>query len=215
MIRVLVVGPTRGRRRGLERELREAGLDITVERRDSMRSLGALIGRRRPDVIVVEAEGDSHAALPLALEQPSDRDAPPIVMLRDDLDSEAAMAALRSGVRAVLRRDATGVEIVAAVRGAAAGLTALPADLAATVFQSKASDTGAARADSGGRALTPREVEILTLLGDGLGNKAIAVRLDISEHTVKTHLAVIYEKLGAANRAEAVATGLRRGVIML
>ena len=72
-----------------------------------------------------------------------------------------------------------------------------------------------APADNGDRTLTPREREILTLLGEGLVNKEIGVRLGISEHTVKTHLAAIYEKLEAANRAEAVATGLRRGLVML
>ena len=76
-------------------------------------------------------------------------------------------------------------------------------------------DGARAPVDSGDHILTPREQEILTLLAEGLVNKEIAVRLGISEHTVKTHLAAIYEKLEAANRAEAVATGLRRGLVML
>ena len=94
----------------------------------------------------------------------------------------------------------------AAIRAAAAGLTSVPAALAQVVFEGEAPD---------GRMLTPREREILMLLGEGLVNKEIAVRLGVSEHTVKTHLAAIYEKLDASNRAEAVATGLRRGLIML
>ena len=53
------------------------------------------------------------------------------------------------------------------------------------------------------------------LLGEGLVNKEIGVRLGVSEHTVKTHLAAVYEKLDVSNRAEAVATGLRLGLIML
>jgi len=86
----------------------------------------------------------------------------------------------------------------------------LPAALAPAVVNDRSSDTA-----HGDRTLTPREREILTLLGDGLVNKKIGVRLGISEHTVKTHLAAIYEKLEASNRAEAVATGLRMGLIML
>src|SRR5207244_2440152 len=78
----------------------------------------------------------------------------------------------------------------------------------------QSSDGAHAPLDTDG-TLTPREREILTLLGEGLVNREIAVRLGISEHTVKTHLAAIYEKLEASNRAEAVATGLRRGLIML
>lgn len=63
--------------------------------------------------------------------------------------------------------------------------------------------------------LTPREVEILALIGEGLSNKEVARRLGISTHTVKFHLEAIFDKLDAGSRAEAVAKGLRRGVIEL
>jgi two-component system, NarL family, nitrate/nitrite response regulator NarL len=61
--------------------------------------------------------------------------------------------------------------------------------------------------------LTPRELEILGCLGDGQSNKAVARRLGISQHTVKFHLEAIFAKLGANSRAEAVAKGLRGGLI--
>lgn len=63
--------------------------------------------------------------------------------------------------------------------------------------------------------LTNREREILALLADGLGNKQIAARLGISTNTVKTHLELLFDKLGVSSRAEAVATGVRRGLLML
>ncbi len=63
--------------------------------------------------------------------------------------------------------------------------------------------------------LTPREREILGLLGEGLSNKAMARRLGISVHTVKFHLEALFSKLDATSRAEAVAKGLRGGVIEL
>jgi DNA-binding NarL/FixJ family response regulator len=63
--------------------------------------------------------------------------------------------------------------------------------------------------------LTNREREILELLADGLGNKQIAARLGISANTVKTHLEVIFEKLGVSSRAEAVARGVKRGLLLL
>lgn len=62
-------------------------------------------------------------------------------------------------------------------------------------------------------ALTAREHDVLALLADGLSNRDIAARLDISEHTVKFHLASIFGKLGASTRTEAVQRGLRLGVI--
>ena len=63
--------------------------------------------------------------------------------------------------------------------------------------------------------LTPRELEILTCLGEGMSNKAVARRLGISAHTVKFHLEAVFAKLDATSRAEAVAKGLRRGLILL
>jgi len=66
-----------------------------------------------------------------------------------------------------------------------------------------------------GAALSNRETEILALLADGLINKQIAARLGISTNTVKTHLELLFDKLGVATRAEAVATGVRRGLLLL
>ncbi|HEY7475609.1 MAG TPA: response regulator transcription factor [Vicinamibacterales bacterium] len=64
-------------------------------------------------------------------------------------------------------------------------------------------------------ALTPRELEVLALLAEGLPNKSIARRLDISDQTVKFHVASIYGKLGAANRTDAVRRAVRRGLVVL
>ena len=64
-------------------------------------------------------------------------------------------------------------------------------------------------------ALTQRETEVLTLLADGLPNKAIARRLEISDETVKFHLGSIFGKLGASNRTDAVRQALRRGLVPL
>jgi len=64
-------------------------------------------------------------------------------------------------------------------------------------------------------ALTPRELQVLQLLAAGLGNKEVASRLEISEHTAKFHVAAIMGKLGAASRTEAVTLGIRHGLIMI
>ncbi len=63
--------------------------------------------------------------------------------------------------------------------------------------------------------LTNREREVLALLADGLANKQIAARLGISANTVKTHMELLFEKLGVSSRAEAVATGVRQGLLLL
>ena len=195
MIRVLVMAPQPGARRDLERIIaRDAGL--------------LLIGdESRADVILLGPGAGGHLPRPLCFEHGPDHETPLVVLL-DDLERASAARALRAGARAVLPPHASPAAIAAAIRGAAAGLVSVPAALALGAIEGEAEDAR-------GGTLTPREREILTLLGEGLVNKEIAVRLGVSEHTVKTHLAAIYEKLDAANRAEAVATGLRRGLIML
>jgi DNA-binding NarL/FixJ family response regulator len=72
-----------------------------------------------------------------------------------------------------------------------------------------------ARDDTIPEPLTPREIQVLELLAEGLANKAIAERLGISDQTVKFHVASIYGKLGAANRTDAVRRAVRRGLITL
>jgi two-component system, NarL family, nitrate/nitrite response regulator NarL len=92
----------------------------------------------------------------------------------------------------------------AAVCALAAGLSVRPAEGGRRRH-------GFAPADEA--ALTPREVEVLTWVGAGLSNKEVARQLGISAHTVKFHMEAAFRKLGAASRAEAVAKGLRRGLI--
>jgi two-component system nitrate/nitrite response regulator NarL len=75
--------------------------------------------------------------------------------------------------------------------------------------------TGREGDSSEGAPLSNREREILALLADGLINKQIAARLGISTNTVKTHLELLFDKLGVTTRAEAVATGVRRGLLLL
>lgn len=132
-------------------------------------------------------------------------DAAPMVLLTDRSDAEHD-----SRFAAVLPRSAAPAAITAAVGAVAAGLVVrLPG--------AEFVDAGFQAADEGGKLglLTPREVEILRAVGDGLSNKEVARRLGISAHTVKFHLEAIFDKLGAGSRAEAVAKGLRRGVIEL
>src|SRR5207249_11445764 len=117
------------------------------------------------------------------------RHATPLVVLLEDLESEVGARALRAGARAALPHTASPKEIHAAIRAAAAGLASLPAAVAMTVLDGKSDDGARGPVDTGDPTLTPREGEVLTLLGAGLGNKATGVWLGISEHTVKTHRA--------------------------
>ncbi len=127
---------------------------------------------------------------------------------------------LRSGVSAVLPNTATGEEILAAVEAALAGLIVLPRD-ALEIFeetppmQEANHESSALGLEPLTETLTPRERQVLNMMAEGFGNKEIAWRLQISEHTVKFHVSSILAKLGASSRTEAVTRGLRRGLIMM
>lgn len=145
----------------------------------------ALVGDS-PDVVLVD-----EAAVPAETEAPA-------VLLTD--------RGAPDGIGGVLARSAPPGQLEAGLRAAAAGLIVRdPGAMLARGFR------GAEDAPS----LTPREAEVLAAVGLGLGNKAIGRRLGISVHTVKFHLEALFQKLSASSRAEAVAKGLRRGMIQI
>lgn len=165
-----------------------------------------------PDVVVVEVEPQA-ADLP-APEADRDPAAPALVLLTDEADSDWIHEALGSSAMALLPRGATPGEIIAAIEAVAAGLCVLsPEILARLLAQRRAPRQMASAALI--ETLTPREIEVLTMLAEGLGNKEIARQLDISDNTVKFHLSAIFGKLGASSRTEAVMQGMRHGLIMV
>lgn len=105
----------------------------------------------------------------------------------------------------LLPTDATAQQIDAALRAVAAGLTVRG--------PSPRNRTFGPLTDEPYPLLTPREIEVLAALSDGLSNKAVARRLAISPHTVKFHIESLFRKLGAGSRAEVVAKGLKRQIV--
>jgi two-component system, NarL family, response regulator YdfI len=139
---------------------------------------------------------------------------PGVVMLTDDPRPALGVELLRRGGRAVLPRHASSEEIVAAIEAVAAGLVVLHPEAMTSLRSASLARPGAVAAVADQR-LTAREIEILGLIAEGLGNKAIAARLRISDHTVKFHIASIFAKLSAGSRTEAVTIGVRQGLIMI
>jgi DNA-binding NarL/FixJ family response regulator len=120
--------------------------------------------------------------------------------------------ALRAGVRGILPAETEPSSFAAAVEAAARGLLVLHPD---SVQTASAAGRSAIEPQELVESLTVREREVLQMISEGLGNKQIAARLKISEHTVKFHVASILGKLGASTRTEAVSMALRRGLILL
>jgi DNA-binding NarL/FixJ family response regulator len=199
VIRLLIAAPSAIVRAGLETL---AASDPSIELLGSFPDLSS-IEALRPDVVL--------AAVPFEdLPPPADGIMPAVVLLSGEAPPAWTRDALRLGVRAVLPRDASPGEVLAAVEAAASGLAVVdPHELEALLSGMTA------RAAAGSSTLTPRELEVLRMMAEGAANKVIAWKLSISEHTVKFHVASILNKLNAATRAEAVAIGMRKGMILI
>ena len=197
-----------------------AGLKSLIQSTPSLQLVGSVLGGMglaeqieglRPDVVLHQpVDEEWHLS-------DRDSDVPARVLLVEECQFGWALTAAARpdcGIRSVLPRFATADEIVAAVRAVALGLIVLhPVVLEhlPTALKREVHDPSAPPV----QALSPRETEVLHMLSDGLGNKEIAWRLRISEHTVKFHVGSIFNKLNASSRAEAVAIAVRRGLIAL
>ncbi|MGI8857433.1 MAG: response regulator transcription factor [Thermomicrobiales bacterium] len=214
MTRVLVAAPSAVVRAGLEALVASGPGLAVVGQVASMEAAAQASEALLPDVVLVEHEWDDETLVPGLLALGVGGHVPAVVVLTENPSALWAAVALRSRVRAVLPREATAAEIIAAVEGAAAGLVVLHPDTAEAALASL-SAVPATVAATPVQLLTPREVEVLHMLAEGLGNKTIARRLGISEHTVKFHVGSIFAKLNASSRTEAVTLGVRQGLVML
>jgi two-component system nitrate/nitrite response regulator NarL len=147
-------------------------------------------------------ESPSQADVVLLDELPERAGVAPIVVLSDE---PLTSRVLRLGVHAILPREAGAEQIVAALYAASAGLIAIPSESSSWVVPADSAYVV--------ENLTPREMETLEMLSEGLSNKQIAARLNISEHTAKFHVNSVLGKLDAATRTEAVMRGLRSGLL--
>jgi two-component system nitrate/nitrite response regulator NarL len=161
--------------------------------------------REHPEIELVSSAANADVLLCYEVPEFSDLAAGvPVVVLTDELPSQHAW---RSGVRAMLPRDAPAAQIVGAIYAASAGLVVLPADDTMHMLPVPAGQPT--------EPLTPRELEVLDMLAEGLSNKLIAHKLGISEHTAKFHVNSILAKLNAGTRTEAVMRGVRLGLVKI
>jgi DNA-binding NarL/FixJ family response regulator len=189
-----------------------AGLESVVRSSSTLQLAGALdwalvnLTEFEGHVLLLDAGDIAPDGIRTLTEGVSER----VVLLLENSDSVLVSAALRSGIRGVISRDATPEEIEGAIQAVNAGLVVMTAgslpDLLAELRPAAQTLT---------EPLSDRELEVLNLIAEGQSNKLIAHSLGISEHTVKTHVASIFQKLGAGSRTEAVSHAIRRGLVML
>lgn len=190
-----------GLRRALEREP-----DIQVVAEAASVAEGIAMGRKdNPTVAIVDLrlpDGNGLDVVRALREQSADMG---IVVLTMYAGDNQLFDALDAGASAFVPKSAPAEEIVAAARHAASSPRSFTsADLA---------DAMKRRTSPQGPQLSPREREVLQLLADGLGVSQISRQLFISDSTTKTHISKLYDKLGAGNRAQALMTALRLGLL--
>ena len=181
----------------------EPDLRVVAEAENGVEAIDAY-ERHQPDVTLLDLRMPVMEGVEV-VRQIRERDprARVIILTTYDTDDEISQA-LKAGAKAYVLKDISADDLVACIRDVLAGKTYLAPAAAAKLAE------GVTRVQ-----LTPREMATLRLLADGKANKEIANELTISERTVKTHLAHLFEKLGVTSRTEAIKVATRRGLVRL
>lgn len=192
-------------RQGLRRAFEASGEFAVLAEAGSLAEARREFTHSPTQVVVVDIRLPDGNGLDFVKELRSTDTSLGIVVLSMYSGDEYLFGALDNGASAFVAKDAPADEVMAAARHAVALPGSFSAPNLAEAMQRRMSPSGP--------QLSPRETEVLKLLADGLGVAEISGRLYISQSTTKTHISKLYEKLGAGNRAQALMTALRLGLI--
>jgi DNA-binding NarL/FixJ family response regulator len=206
-MRVLIADDHTLFRRGLVSLLIESGEFVVVGEASNGPEAVQLAEALRPDVVLMDVHmpggGGVEAVERLSQVAPT---VPVIMLTVSDTDADL-VGAIRAGAKGYFLKNAETEELYTALRKAASGQVVLDPALTDRLFRHVAQTSQPGEA----APLSFRETEILQLIADGCTNREIAQRLSVSENTVKTHVARIFEKLGTTHRAEAAALARQHG----
>ena len=208
MIRILIVDDHQVVREGLRTILDTVDdLELVGEAGNGAEAI-RLSAELEPDVILMDLRMPGVDGIEAIQKIKSTDPSPEIVILTTYDDDELILRGLRAGARGYLLKDVDRKVLFESIRAAHRGELLLSPGVANTVL---------AHLEAPGPApeqiLSGRELEVLELMAQGAPNKQIAARLEIAERTVKAHVTNIFNKIGAGSRAEAVAIGLKQGLI--
>lgn len=201
-VRVWVISEDPWARAGLATLLAGQGLEVVGQSPGEGEASGEL-----PDVIVWDWAVQNEKTL-ASLAGLSDVGVPVLALLNDETEAARVLSA---GAQGILLREDEPQTLSVAVRALAQGLMVLEPRLSSLL----AFPQPQGEIEPLGEALTPRELQVLHLLAEGLSNKQIAKRLEVSEHTAKFHVAAILSKLGVESRTEAAVRAVQLGLLLL
>lgn len=197
-----------------DHELIRQGLARAFERTEDFRVVAeaasiadakAQVHEHKPHVLVTDVRLPDGTGLDLVRHVRGSDSEMGIVVLTMYAGDDQLFGALEAGASAFVAKDAPSDDVIAAARHASVSPRSFAAADLADAMRRKLEPTGP--------QLSSRESEVLSLLAEGLGVAAIAKQLFVSESTAKTHISKIYEKLGAANRAQAIMIAIRTGLL--
>jgi DNA-binding NarL/FixJ family response regulator len=192
-------------RQGLRRAFeRQADFDVVGEGATVARAL-ALVDEHRPDVLVIDVQLPDGSGMDAVKKLRRSFPTLGIVVVTMYGEDDVLFAALDSGASAFVPKDRPAEDVLAAARHAAAAPLSFSANDLSGAMRRRSSEVKP--------MLSQRERQVLQLLADGLSVPTLAKQLFIGESTAKTHISKVYEKLGANNRAQALMTALKFGLI--
>lgn len=205
-VRVLVIANDPLARAGLRQLLEESEGIYIVGQIPADSEMVSVLEALQPDAVVWDLGWEPTDHLE-QLAEVSDEDLPVIALVLNEAEAAQAYSA---GARGLLQRDVGAKSLSATVEAVIQGLVVSDLYLSDAILPFAEQDQPLIFEE-----LTPRELDVLKLLAEGLTNKAIAVQLEISEYTVKFHVNTILRKLGAQSRTEAAIRAARLGLITL
>ena len=204
-ISVLLVDDHELIRQGLRRAFERDGDFEVAGEASTLADARRLLSLLTPDVVILDVRLPDGNGLEACRKVRADNTEIGIVILTMYAGDDQLFEALEAGASAFVPKNAPSEEVVAAARHAASTPRSFTANDLSEAMKRKLSPSGP--------QLSPREREVLGLLADGLGVAQISRQLYISESTTKTHISKLYEKLGAGNRAQALMTALKLGLL--
>lgn len=204
---VMIIGANGLQRGGLRHLLGEEGFDVIAEAANARQAVQG--STTAADAILFDATGCQAVGEDIGALRASFPEAR-ILLLATTISGAMLREALAAGADGCLTADTSSSALAQWVRYALAGGKVYPRDMAAILAQSPAASGSTS---IGGRTLSNREIEILTRLTSGHGNKQIANELGITEATVKVHLKSLLRKIGAVNRTQAAIWAMNNGMV--